>query len=100
MLFLSTHPTLVHDQKPGDHFRGFGTEIIIDQRQYEVDPRGHSRRRPDRTVIDEDPASVRKCPASCFEMRCCAALLVMRVWGVCAGDSLLKALVFQKLPPK
>ena len=40
MLLLSAQPALIHDQKPSDHFRGIGTEIIVDQRQNEIDPRG------------------------------------------------------------
>jgi hypothetical protein len=46
MLLLSAQPTLVHDQKPGNRFRGIGTEIIVDQRQNEIDSRGHSSRGP------------------------------------------------------
>src|SRR5438132_3835267 len=59
MLLLSSQSTLIHDQKPGDHFYGIGTEIIVDQRQNEVDSRRHACRSPDRAIVNEDPILLR-----------------------------------------
>jgi hypothetical protein len=55
MLLLSAYPALVDDQKLGNRFRDFGTQVLIDHRQNKVDACAHSSRRPDRTVIDVDP---------------------------------------------
>jgi len=47
-------------RRPGDHFRCFGTEIIIDQTpERGRSPRSYSRRSPDRTVIDVDAVLLR-----------------------------------------
>ena len=55
MLLLSAHPALTHDEKAGDLFRDLRPKVLIHHCQNEVEPGGHSGRRPDRTVIDKDP---------------------------------------------
>ena len=55
MRHLPAQSTRGHNQKPGDHFSGLGTEIVVDQSQNEIEARGHAGRGPDRTIIDEDP---------------------------------------------
>ena len=53
-LRLSTGSLRVDDEPARDVQRGGATEILLDDREREVDARGHSRRRPHTPVPDED----------------------------------------------
>ena len=47
MLHLTTKPTLIHDKQSGNHFCGIGAEVVVEQRQGEIDAGRHSRRSPE-----------------------------------------------------